>query len=204
MGSESFLGFPFLREGVYPDKFPCSTGIGSCHCCQLFPRAGAPRHTEKRPFPGFSLRNVGCSPNEYSQSSLLSSLCYGRIPEMGNGAGFLVWGCGITPSGMWDVLRSRFLHLNHGNFPFQKKTNGAPNGFYAEIDWDRYVSAPRSFPASSCIPRESQAVPTRIWGFLGDLSCVQTPVPYPQLNQNSQALSWPAGCCSLSRGNLGL
>lgn len=22
----------------------------------------------------------------------------------------------------------------------QKKTNGAPNGFYAEIDWDRYVS----------------------------------------------------------------
>ncbi|XP_057241696.1 SH3-containing GRB2-like protein 3-interacting protein 1, partial [Malurus melanocephalus] len=27
-----------------------------------------------------------------------------------------------------------------------KKTNGAPNGFYAEIDWDRYVSAPWSFP----------------------------------------------------------
>lgn len=22
----------------------------------------------------------------------------------------------------------------------QKKTNGAPNGFYGEIDWDRYVS----------------------------------------------------------------
>ncbi|NXX45781.1 SGIP1 protein, partial [Tricholaema leucomelas] len=25
-----------------------------------------------------------------------------------------------------------------------KKTNGAPNGFYAEIDWDRYVSVPPS------------------------------------------------------------
>lgn len=23
---------------------------------------------------------------------------------------------------------------------FQKKANGAPNGFYGEIDWDRYVS----------------------------------------------------------------
>lgn len=22
----------------------------------------------------------------------------------------------------------------------QKKTNGAPNGFYGEIDWERYVS----------------------------------------------------------------
>lgn len=22
----------------------------------------------------------------------------------------------------------------------QKKTNGAPNGFYGDIDWDRYVS----------------------------------------------------------------
>lgn len=25
-------------------------------------------------------------------------------------------------------------------FQPQKKTNGAPNGFYGEIDWDRYVS----------------------------------------------------------------
>lgn len=25
-------------------------------------------------------------------------------------------------------------------FYSQKKANGAPNGFYGEIDWDRYVS----------------------------------------------------------------
>jgi len=25
-------------------------------------------------------------------------------------------------------------------FYSQKKSNGAPNGFYGEIDWDRYVS----------------------------------------------------------------
>lgn len=25
-------------------------------------------------------------------------------------------------------------------FQPQKKSNGAPNGFYGEIDWDRYVS----------------------------------------------------------------
>lgn len=27
----------------------------------------------------------------------------------------------------------------------QKKTNGAPNGFYGEIDWDRYVSGNPNF-----------------------------------------------------------
>lgn len=26
------------------------------------------------------------------------------------------------------------------SFQSQKKTNGAPNGFYGDIDWDRYVS----------------------------------------------------------------
>lgn len=26
------------------------------------------------------------------------------------------------------------------SFQSQKKSNGAPNGFYGEIDWDRYVS----------------------------------------------------------------
>uniref|UniRef100_A0A8C3DSR2 SH3-containing GRB2-like protein 3-interacting protein 1 n=1 Tax=Corvus moneduloides TaxID=1196302 RepID=A0A8C3DSR2_CORMO len=57
--------------------------------------------------------------------------------------------------GMWDALHSGFLHLNRGNFPLQKKTNGAPNGFYAEIDWDRYVSLPREGNFLNC------AVPTK-------------------------------------------
>lgn len=57
--------------------------------------------------------------------------------------------------GVWDVLCSCFPLFNHGNFPFQKKTNGAPNGFYAEIDWERYVSVPWSFPAARGDPRLS-------------------------------------------------
>lgn len=35
------------------------------------------------------------------------------------------------------LLRSVEILFSH---VLQKKTNGAPNGFYAEIDWDRYVS----------------------------------------------------------------
>lgn len=37
-------------------------------------------------------------------------------------------------------------------FPvLQKKSNGAPNGFYAEIDWDRYVSARGPLVPRGCV-----------------------------------------------------
>lgn len=33
------------------------------------------------------------------------------------------------------------MRVSHSHVPLsQKKTNGAPNGYYGEIDWDRYVS----------------------------------------------------------------
>lgn len=39
-----------------------------------------------------------------------------------------------------EILVKRFLSSCS-----QKKTNGAPNGFYGDIDWDRYVSKNAAF-----------------------------------------------------------
>uniref|UniRef100_A0A8C3XAV4 Uncharacterized protein n=1 Tax=Cyanoderma ruficeps TaxID=181631 RepID=A0A8C3XAV4_9PASS len=81
---------------IFPNKFPCSTGIGIFHCFQPFPRAGTSQHREKQ------------------------------------------------------------------NFPFQKKTNGAPNGFYAEIDWDRYNSPELDEEGYSIRPEEPGYI---LWHF---------------------------------------
>uniref|UniRef100_A0A8C3TV88 SH3GL interacting endocytic adaptor 1 n=1 Tax=Catharus ustulatus TaxID=91951 RepID=A0A8C3TV88_CATUS len=64
--------------------------------------------------------------------------------------------------GVWDVLCSCFPHFNHGDFPFQKKTNGAPNGFYAEIDWDRYNSPELDEEGYSIRPEEPGYI---LWHF---------------------------------------
>lgn len=37
-------------------------------------------------------------------------------------------------------INSNVSFLNVFSNLLQKKSNGAPNGFYAEIDWERYVS----------------------------------------------------------------
>lgn len=39
----------------------------------------------------------------------------------------------------------------------QKKSNGAPNGFYAEIDWERYVSIRRLFVFINISERENES-----------------------------------------------
>lgn len=43
-----------------------------------------------------------------------------------------------------EITHHCFFSYNVSSRMFysQKKANGAPNGFYGEIDWDRYVSKP--------------------------------------------------------------
>lgn len=42
---------------------------------------------------------------------------------------------------IWVYKMLGVMRVSHSHVPLsQKKTNGAPNGYYGEIDWDRYVS----------------------------------------------------------------
>lgn len=48
--------------------------------------------------------------------------------------------CNAVAGMLYRVLLGEILVKLFLSSCSQKKTNGAPNGFYGDIDWDRYVS----------------------------------------------------------------